>query len=443
MLKRFQRYSKMLMLLRQAVYSVGSNSNKEKLEEPENEEEKSALDGVLFNINNFSRPKEIGLNEETKRILKMPREKRNNNHVKTVCASLIEAVPEFMEFTPKIQKSIAQKAILQDFEIGRVIIRQNHRADNYYFIISGVASVFITKKNKITGETENKNVAFLRKGKSFGELAIINGSIRQENVICHTNVSVLTIDRDEFLKIFMETKEGQEPEHISFLHQIDLLKNWPLDLLPHNDPKICLLTYFRKGILICKNSLKNDWIIVIKQGSCRIVKEITIPKKNIAFAKKPLNPPLNYLDFYSNNQRYTSILRHEIHNELNLQYNFDKFIEPNEDDDEDDLVKNMSNDERKVCVEIKNLQSKEIFGLVEIAYSLEEEQNRVMLISDGVECILIHKFFFYKHMSSSLKILLKTLICPYPSDYDLQKKFQIQRDWNNYKRNLVKKNFFI
>lgn len=98
----------------------------------------------------------------------MPPEKRNNNHVKTVCASLIEAVPEFMEFTPKIQKSIAQKAILQDFEIGRVIIRQNHRADNYYFIISGVASVFITKKNKITGETENKNVAFLRKGKSFG-----------------------------------------------------------------------------------------------------------------------------------------------------------------------------------------------------------------------------------------------------------------------------------
>lgn len=49
----------MLMLLRQAVYSVGSNSNKEKLEEPENEEEKSALDGVLFNINNFSRPKEV------------------------------------------------------------------------------------------------------------------------------------------------------------------------------------------------------------------------------------------------------------------------------------------------------------------------------------------------------------------------------------------------
>lgn len=106
---------------------------------------------------------------------------------------------------------------------------------------------------------------------------------------------MLTIDRDDFLKIFMENKEGQEPEHITFLRQIDILSNWPLDLLPFDDPKICLLTFFRKGILICKNSLKNDWIFVIKQGSCRIVKEIDIPKTNLAFIKKPLNPPLNYL----------------------------------------------------------------------------------------------------------------------------------------------------
>lgn len=98
----------------------------------------------------------------------MSPEKRNNYHIKIACASLSEAIPEFMEFTPKIRKSIAQKAILQDFETGRVIIRQNHRADNYYFIVSGVASVFVTRKNKTTGESETKNVAFLRKGKSFG-----------------------------------------------------------------------------------------------------------------------------------------------------------------------------------------------------------------------------------------------------------------------------------
>lgn len=47
---------------------------------------------------------------------------------------------------------------------------------------------------------------------------------------------------------------------------------------------------------------------------------------------------------------------------------------------------------------------------MEIAYSLEEEKNRAMLISDGVECILINKKFLYRHMSASTKILLKTLV---------------------------------
>lgn len=51
----------MLILLRQAVYSVGINSQ-ESFKEPEQDESKSALDGVLFNLNNFTRPKEVNNN---------------------------------------------------------------------------------------------------------------------------------------------------------------------------------------------------------------------------------------------------------------------------------------------------------------------------------------------------------------------------------------------
>lgn len=60
MLTRFRRYSKMLILLKQAVYSVGMDSKEEKSQDvDQNDEEKSALEGVLFDINNFSRPKEV------------------------------------------------------------------------------------------------------------------------------------------------------------------------------------------------------------------------------------------------------------------------------------------------------------------------------------------------------------------------------------------------
>lgn len=225
----------------------------------------------------------------------MSPEKRTDDHVKTVCSSLIDSVPEFLEFTPKIQKSIAKRAILQEFETGRVIIRENHKADNYYFIVSGVASVTAFKTDPVTGQDQAYNLAFLRKGKSFGELALMHGLARNATIICHSNVSVLTIERDDFIDIFMPAESGQEPEHISFLRTVDIISAWPLDKLPHHDPRICLLTFFRKGAIMCQNSLTNEWVFVIKQGTCRVIKDIRIAKEKISFLKKPLNVPSNYL----------------------------------------------------------------------------------------------------------------------------------------------------
>lgn len=70
-------------------------------------------------------------------------------------------------------------------------------------------------------------------------------STRNATVTCHTTVSVLTLDRDDFLSIFMNFENGKEPEYISYLRNIDLLKEFPIDKLPYNNPQVCLITYFR------------------------------------------------------------------------------------------------------------------------------------------------------------------------------------------------------
>jgi CRP-like cAMP-binding protein len=117
-------------------------------------------------------------------------------------------------------------------------------------------------------------VAYLSKGKSFGELAIMQGSSRTATVISHTDVTMLSIGRDEFIDIFMHVEQGKEPEHILFLKKIEILSEWPIDLLPHNNPQICVLSYFRKGTVMCKNSLDNDWIYIVKQGVCKVIKSV-------------------------------------------------------------------------------------------------------------------------------------------------------------------------
>jgi CRP-like cAMP-binding protein len=122
---------------------------------------------------------------------------------------------------------------------------------------------------------------------------------RNATVTCHTDVSLLSIDRDDFVDIFMHVESGKEPEHVAYLRRIDLLREWPIDKIPFHEPRICLLTFYRKGVVICRDSFKNDWIYFVKQGSCRVLKEIKLLKKNVLSANDTQSfNAVNYLDAY-------------------------------------------------------------------------------------------------------------------------------------------------
>jgi hypothetical protein len=81
------------------------------------------------------------LPNEVKMMLKMSTEKRSNEHIKSICAALRDHVPLFQEFPVNIQNSIAKVSQIQEIEEGRVIIRENQVAHNYYFIVSGVGKI--------------------------------------------------------------------------------------------------------------------------------------------------------------------------------------------------------------------------------------------------------------------------------------------------------------
>lgn len=95
----------------------------------------------------------------------MRTEQRTEEMIKSVCSSLIESVPDFMDFPLNIQHSIVKYGVLQEFESGRTIIRQNHKADNYYFIISGISKfeIHYNIKNLIYKNTKKKKLLSLKR----------------------------------------------------------------------------------------------------------------------------------------------------------------------------------------------------------------------------------------------------------------------------------------
>ena len=78
--------------------------------------------------------------------------------------------------------------------------------------------VSILSNNPDTGESSMRTVAVLRRGSSFGEIAILHHGRRTATVSSQGPVHLLAITREDFFDIFMRGQApGQEPEHVKFL----------------------------------------------------------------------------------------------------------------------------------------------------------------------------------------------------------------------------------
>ncbi len=73
----------------------------------------------------------------------------------------------------------------------------------------------------------------------------MHGGLRTATVTCKEDVELLAVGRDDFVDIFMHVEKDIEPEHIQFLRTLDQLRDWPIEQVPWDNPKMCLFMYFR------------------------------------------------------------------------------------------------------------------------------------------------------------------------------------------------------
>lgn len=92
-------------------------------------------------------------------------------------------------------------------------------------------------------------------------------------------------------------------------------------------------------------------------------------------------------------------------------------------------------EETKIHLEIKTLKAGDVFGLCDIIFNESTtERNPVMLISNGVECILVNRKKFKRSLNEMSIGILKTSLTPYPDTDYLVKKYFDKEDWTNYKK---------
>lgn len=111
-----------------------------------------------------------------------------------------------------IQTLVESMEIL-DVSRGENIITQGQEGDYFYIIEKGTFSVLVN----------NKNVAQLGEGKSFGELALLYNSPRQATIRAETAATLYSLDRETFRYTLAQSAATKSIEIKQALGKVPLL----------------------------------------------------------------------------------------------------------------------------------------------------------------------------------------------------------------------------
>uniref|UniRef100_A0A8C5WHG0 Cyclic nucleotide-binding domain-containing protein n=1 Tax=Leptobrachium leishanense TaxID=445787 RepID=A0A8C5WHG0_9ANUR len=379
---------------------------------------------LLFDHSYFKANMETVVSSEAQIILQSPPQKRTPEGIKLAMLSLRATVNSYARYPVHIQEKIATVGWYECFGPGRVIIRQGHVAQNFYLILAGTAVVAKVSRNKKTGEYFSKTVAFLKKGKYFGDVAILTNAKRNATVVCHDTVSLLAIARQDFLNIFSNSDNQEGPEYITFLQSIDILTGWPLHKLPYNNPRICIHSFYRPGTVITKDTKASSKIYVIKTGLVRVLKSMT--------DHKPLLSLKSYKDRDKIMASDDAVIGAQTETEeqenvaCTLSFTDEKYLLPVLQKDIAmsctsgkntqlkrigatankplfSMLTETEDNASQIFIHIQTLRAGDVFGL---AYTVFADTIGMSLVSDGAECIVISKDFFQKQTSEEYRLKL-------------------------------------
>lgn len=93
-------------------------------------------------------------------------------------------------------RQLSDVSILRDFDKNKTIFYEQDKGTNLYIIVSGQVKVVVN-----SNDGREHILGFLKDKEFFGEISLLDGEPRSSTVIALEKVKVITINRDDFLKI--------------------------------------------------------------------------------------------------------------------------------------------------------------------------------------------------------------------------------------------------
>lgn len=200
--------------------------------------------------------------------------------------------------------------LYEQYAKGDFVFNAGEEGSKFYVIISGSCAV-LAPVSKPNGVTEYSQLALLRQGECFGELALLTYKPRAASVLCREDTHLAVLERNDYLRVLGKTHAGAMQSKLNLLMQIPIFGNWSKTALQS-------LSYFFKDrgykrhqtLFRSGQPVKEVYIVMrgefqlckhICQGSARVMVDVTVLTTGELVGAEELMKGLPY--------RYTCVCR--------------------------------------------------------------------------------------------------------------------------------------
>ena len=147
---------------------------------------------------------------------------------------------------------------------------------------------YIVKSGELSVHMNDKQVGTLTTGQSFGERALMDGTLRSNTIIAETDCKLWALKRTVFRKIIEFIFTSNYEENMKFLDQVNLPIESTLKSIMANN---LIQEIYHKGDYICREGEFGSSLYIIKDGEVECIKGetvIRVLKKGDNFGQKAL-----------------------------------------------------------------------------------------------------------------------------------------------------------
>lgn len=315
---------------------------------------------------------------------------------------------------------ICKSMQLAHFKPNEVIVKQGDKGDSFFYILSGIVKIIISKKYDLgpnQGEISiDKYIGDLKAGQTFGELSLIYGTERSATIASVTNSTMIKIDKLSFDTYVKDIFENQLKDQIDFMkicpvfHKIE--KEKLIKLAIRSEVK----KFSSNKVVLPQSTV--EFFYLIRRGTIKVTKKVSFIKDDKALRERIL------AEVTEENCNASYIDRKKIREIADERVSIEKLKGPSEED-----INSNNYYEQEIVLE--TLRIGDIFPAY---YTVTGAKLDVTYTSETPSDLILIKLHDLCDMVYNAYIFIKSYAKPYPENEFLRKYHSYKKQWDNYKK---------